>query len=251
MTQCLPYTGLFINLDRARERRAAMEAELARYGLSYTRFPGVDGASLGFPNPHLSPGVMGCFSSHYKLLRDNLATETHLHVMEDDVLLCPGTVPAIRRMIESGRLDAYDIIFTDVSVPLRNEIYKSYKAAYDKAVRRGPGGKIASVAFDVLDMKTRTYSSTGSFLVNKKSIRKLHDLFEAELKAGARAPIDLMIRQMNYDGVLKVGCVFPFVTAPRLEGILDSGVDPGSDRRHVLAAEIARYAFLLAAMGRS
>ncbi|MDR3449006.1 MAG: glycosyltransferase family 25 protein [Alphaproteobacteria bacterium] len=242
------YSGFFINLDRSSERRTEIEAELARHGLTgrYTRFAAAEGNPLGFPNPHnLSPGVMGCFTSHYQLLKQNLDSDKHLHVIEDDVVFAACTERVVRWAISTGVLDACDILYTDVTVPLRNEVYKMYKASYDKAVKRDAEGKIASVAFEILDIRNRPYAATSSFLVNRKSIRKLHDIFEGELTRGTGNPIDLVIRDRNHRGELKIGCIFPFVTSIRLNKNFSSTIDFNPDREPELAVDIARAMFFV------
>jgi len=242
------YAGFFINLDRSVQRRSETEAELARHGLlsSYQRFAAAEGNALNLPNPHnLSAGVMGCFTSHYLLLKQNLKSDKHLHVIEDEAVFASCAAQVIKGVIASGFLDAYDIVYTDISVPLRNDIHKLYKSAYDKAVKRDPSGKIESASFNVLDVRNRTYASTSSFLVNRNSIQKLHDIFEKELLAGTGNPVDLIIRDKNHRGVLKVGCIFPFVTSVRLGNSFASTVDPRQDREPELAVDIARTMFFI------
>jgi GR25 family glycosyltransferase involved in LPS biosynthesis len=70
----MSYSGFYINLDRSRERRADVEAQLAQHKLAhaYTRFKAADGNALDLPNPHLKNGEMGCFTSHYLLLKKQL-----------------------------------------------------------------------------------------------------------------------------------------------------------------------------------
>src|ERR1700733_16232186 len=129
----MDYRGFYINLDRRPDRRAEMEAELARYNLkeAYKRFSAADGNSLRGPNPHLKEGEMGCFTSHYLLLKENLGQTKPLHVIEDDVVFASCTGQAIRWAIEQGHLAKYDIIYTDIFVPLLNDAYKVYKKFYD------------------------------------------------------------------------------------------------------------------------
>ena len=242
------YAGYFVNLDRSAQRRAETEAELARHGLSsrYARFSAAEGNALNVPNPHnLSAGVIGCLTSHYLLLKQNLNGERHLHVVEDEVLFASCAERVIQWVIASGYLDSFDIIYTDISVPLRNEIHKMYKSAYDKAVVRDAEGKIISTAFDVLDVRNRAYASTSSFLVNRASIKKIHDILESELTRGPANPVDLVLRERNHQGMLKVGCIFPFVTSVRLGNSFASTVDPRMDREPELAVDIARTMFFI------
>jgi GR25 family glycosyltransferase involved in LPS biosynthesis len=248
MTDPTDYAGFFVNLDRSTQRRAETEAELAQHGLltRYERFAAAEGNVLNVPNPHhLSAGVIGCYTSHYLLLGQNLDSAKHLHVVEDEVLFAACAQQVMNWTIASGYLDHYDIVFTDISVPLRNEIHKLYKHAYDKAVKRNEQGGIESVAFDVLNVRDRTYASTGSFLVNRNSIRKVHDVLAADLLNGPTNPVDIILREKNYQGVLKVGCIFPFVTSVRLGNSFSSTIDARLDREPELAVDIARMMFFI------
>ena len=248
MSHSTDYAGFFVNLDRSTQRRAETESELARHGLlsRYTRFAAAEGNVLNVPNPHkLSAGVIGCLTSHYLLLKHNLNSERHLHVVEDEVLFASCAERVIQWVIELGYLDSFDIIYADISVPLRNEIYKMYKSAYDKAVVRDTEGKVISTAFDVLDVRNRAYASTSSFLVNRASIKKIHDILESELTRGPANPVDLILRDRNHRGLLKVGCIFPFVTSVRLGNSFASTVDPRMDREPELAVDIARTMFFI------
>jgi GR25 family glycosyltransferase involved in LPS biosynthesis len=242
----MDYAGTYINLDRSPERRAQIEAELARCNLEhYTRFAAADGNILNLSAPSLAPGVVGCWTSHYLLLKQNIGSEKHLHVMEDDIIFAPSVARVISWAIESGCLDRFDILYTDVSIPLLNDAYKIYKAFYDKTVTRDEEGNVRSVQFEVIDISKILYAGMTSYLVNKNSIAKLHNLYEAETRSGLSLPIDLFIRSKSHAGALKVGCIFPFVTTFRLESGLNSDINPDEDRRGIVAGGIGRYAFFI------
>src|SRR5258708_32085635 len=71
----MSYTGFYINLDRSREPRAGIEAQLAQHKLQpvYARLKAADGHPLQLPNPHLKNGPIGSLRPHHLLL------EKHLH----------------------------------------------------------------------------------------------------------------------------------------------------------------------------
>jgi GR25 family glycosyltransferase involved in LPS biosynthesis len=129
----LSYRGFYINLDRSVERRAEIKAQLLQYGLQalYNRFPAADGNVIGFPNPHLTTGEIGCFTSHYLLLNQNIDCGLHLHVLEDDAVLSSLTGPMIRHVVSSEAMSKYDIIFTETVVRLRD--YKRYRQLYQES----------------------------------------------------------------------------------------------------------------------
>ena len=109
--------GRYINLDRSVERRAAFEARLGDLGVldRYPRFAAIDGAAAQ-PGCPLKPGEAGCFLSHYELLRQHVGDGRHVHVLEDDAVLGPQSVPLIDEIVAGYAMDQYDILYTDVSI---------------------------------------------------------------------------------------------------------------------------------------
>ena len=102
-----------INLDRAPERLARVQAQLHQLGLAYTRLPAVDARALrpeqraeldepAYRRRHgMSPvlGELGCYLSHVEVMRAFLGSSaTCALVLEDDVLLQP-TLPAVLRAL--------------------------------------------------------------------------------------------------------------------------------------------------------
>jgi GR25 family glycosyltransferase involved in LPS biosynthesis len=241
------YAGLYINLDRCPDRRAEVEGELARFGLcdSYVRFAGIDGNSLGFPNPHLGNGEVGCFASHARALRHGASLGRHLHLIEDDVLFCSQTAQVLQSALAGGLLQPYDILYTDVGVPALNDVLAAYLKLFRASVSMGRDGKIEKANFKILDLKEIVFSATSSYLVNKDSAAKLADLYEAELARGAQKPLDIFVRKLCHEGVLRVGCLVPFVTSVRLDRTLTSSVDADENKLLVLAGNVARQAFFV------
>ena len=71
----------YINLDRRPDRRAEIEGELARMGISGERFPAIENAD----------GAIGCMMSHLKVLQ--LAKERgypNVLILEDDLTFLVG-----------------------------------------------------------------------------------------------------------------------------------------------------------------
>jgi hypothetical protein len=96
-------------------------------------------------------------------------------------------------------------------------------------------------------LKGLLFGSASSYLVSKKSIGKLHDLLDKEIKSEPKQSIDLFIRRMCNEGVLKVGCMFPFVTSVRLDHIVETDIDRSYHQMSALAAHLARYSFFIGA----
>jgi len=248
----MSYTGFYINLDRSRDRRVQIEAQLAEHKLehAYARFKAADGNALDLPNPHLKPGEMGCFTSHYLLIKKTLDSSKHLHVVEDDVVFSSRAAEVIRATIENGGIDGYDIVFTDTYIPLNVDAFRLYKELYDRSVVRDRAGAIVNASFNVIDLSGRLFATTSSYLVNAKSIRKLYNIYTKEITNSPRVPIDLLIRNKAAQGIIKVGCIFPFVTTVRLDGDLDTTIAGRAeigrhDKLTVLAGDLARQSFFI------
>ncbi|MBN9074742.1 MAG: glycosyltransferase family 25 protein [Rhizobiales bacterium] len=90
--------SVYVNLDRATDRRAWMErqAEIAR--IEIERVPAVDGRSLTADeiaavttNSRLSKGAIGCFLTHRRIWKDMLeSSRSHLAIFEDDARISPS-----------------------------------------------------------------------------------------------------------------------------------------------------------------
>ena len=111
----MDYAGVYINLDRSTERRAAMEAQIAQHGLTgvYRRFSGADGNILGVSTTLTTTGEIGCFTSHYLVCRDHVDCAKHLHVVEDDTIFAGIMGRTIKAVISSAFMEQYDILFLD------------------------------------------------------------------------------------------------------------------------------------------
>jgi GR25 family glycosyltransferase involved in LPS biosynthesis len=238
------YTGFYINLDDSADRRAEIEAELARFGLQgrYRRFSGARGNVLGFSNPRLSDSEIGCFTSHYLLLKDSIDLGAHIHVLEDDVVLSRFTENALHWVIKSGTLDQFDVIFTDTFVTPLNLEYRYCKELYDRSVDYDDRGIIADVRLSVV----KHIAGTSSYIVNRNSIPKLLGLCEQELKYGAAWPLDLTIRTWTDGAKLRTGALFPFTTSVRLDRTLNTTL-PGRRQNDltIAAAWLGRHSFFV------
>ena len=100
-----------INLPRATERLAKMEAQLQRMGLRYRLFPGVDGKAEEerlLANTDIEAfernmgrkiliGGIGCYHSHLGVWEEFLATDAPIAlIMEDDVVFHDDFIEAVR-----------------------------------------------------------------------------------------------------------------------------------------------------------
>jgi glycosyl transferase family 25 len=93
-----------INLERARDRRRRIEADLARLGLSATFLPAVDGTSISqsiYSKTYmreLLPGEIGCYLSHLNAARAVAESGSPFGcVLEDDAVLAPSALTLLRQ----------------------------------------------------------------------------------------------------------------------------------------------------------
>lgn len=242
------YHGLYINLDKSTDRRIEVESEFGEYNLGaiYRRINAVEGNPSGIASPLKNHNEIGCFLSHVAALKEGMKTAGHLHIIEDDTIFTGCTQSTIEGMITSGVVNDYDILFTDIALPLNNDTYRRFKSLYDQAVKRDADGNIISTAFQVLDLKDENYTAASSYIVSQNAFRKLEALYDAEIAAGVRVPVDDFLKLQGKVGALKIGCVFPFITSMRVEHTIDSTIrkKPDSNRKFT-AANIGRYSFFI------
>jgi glycosyl transferase family 25 len=124
-----------INLDRAPERLARIDAQLQALGLPFTRLPAVDARALkpeqsaaldetAYRRKHgMAPvlGELGCYLSHVEAMRLFLATEAAFAmILEDDVLLHDSLPAVLQGLIaKPGRWDMVKLSAVHSGTPQR------------------------------------------------------------------------------------------------------------------------------------
>lgn len=242
------YKGIYINLDRSTERRAALDDNLALYNLKqrYKRLRAADGNEEKISSSLQNANEIGCFLSHVWALREGLNSGHHVHIIEDDTIFASATERTLEWAITSGIIDNYDLLYTDITLPLSNDTYRKFKTLFDRAVTRDDSGAIKNVKFQALDLRDIPFAAASSYLVNKNSAQKLRRIYDDEMGAGIRSPIDAFFRTQAQSGALKVGCLFPFITSVKVEETLTSTVYTSPDStKKLLAANIGRYSFFV------
>lgn len=180
-----------INLDRAPERMAKMQARLSEIALPFQRYAAVDGRALTFPHPQFSdigyrllhgrrraPAEIGCYLSHVGVMVEFLASDAEFAlVLEDDITFQPDFIQAIAAAL--ARSGEWDI--------LRLSTVNSARAI---AYGRLSDGRKIGVAL------TRE-KGAGAYIVNRKAARWITGLvpmrlaydiaFDLEYLAGLRA----------------------------------------------------------------
>lgn len=246
-TVALPYRGVFINLDRAGERRSALSKQLSALGLDdrYCRFAAIDGQTLQRRSPHLG-GVLGVFASHMAVIEQAARETVPTHVLEDDAVVGPAFVPFLGTAALSNALDQYDIVFTEVQLPLNLQALKQLKQQYDTAAADAAPAAIARNvrAFDVAPLN---FACASSYFVSPRGAARLAGLLRREWDAGPQLQVDLLFRREAQQRRIRAGCLFPFMTTIGLDSIFDSTADGYGVRPSQLAVAMLRYAFFIGA----
>jgi GR25 family glycosyltransferase involved in LPS biosynthesis len=243
----MKYTGFYINLDRSEDRRKKIEGELKRCSLGglYTRFRASDGNELNFPNPILKNSEIGCFTSHYRLLKENRNSTKPLHIIEDDVILSKFVASVLDQAIDSEEFQKFDIVFTDIAMSLVDLNFIQFKHYYDNNVKRNKAGAIESLTFSVINLHKISFCTTCSFIVNPHAIEKLLYYYEQILTRGTRSPIDLFLLSCVREGNIKAGCLFPFVTSVSPENCFESTIQDRQDLKTIYASNLLRSSFFV------
>jgi hypothetical protein len=86
-----------------------------------------------------------------------------------------------------------------------------------------------------------------SYIVGAKSIDRILALYRAELEKGPTKPVDLFLRDCVFEGRLRAGLLFPFITSFRLDEIAGSTIAEGSQiaSPSVMVLAVLRYLFFV------
>lgn len=249
----MEYKGYYINLDKSKERRQILEKQLSKYNLlsRYDRYPAAAGNVLNVNAPKISPGAVGCYTSHYLLLK-SLAQEsssTHIHIIEDDVLLSPLVGSAINWVIESGVIDQWDLIYTDMWLPPFVPQVHELNILFDRCTSRNRAGIVESVkGYTMLNLKDRQFAGSVSYIVNRNSIPKISNLLAEGMQSELTSPIDIFYRKKIWGGEITAACLFPFVTTVDVLQNYQSNIsniDDANRQKSILSSSILRNMYFI------
>jgi hypothetical protein len=201
------YQGYYFNLARNKTRLAALTEHLQRVGAleRYQRFDAVDGRAIaGALDSKLPAGALGLWLSHEKLLQVDSRPPLHLHVIEDDAILAKNPVMPFDRLLRHAdeKLE-WDLIFTDVIVPVSWKVFSRFSE--QMKVFEQSGNHV------LLSLANIDFSATSSFFLNKTSAAKYAALISGGWASGM--PLDIYMRQLVRKGQLKAYITLPFMTS--------------------------------------
>jgi hypothetical protein len=243
MTDRPNYRGIFINLDRSVDRRTRMQARLNKFNLQgrYSRFPAVDGQTIGGGKDLAKAGDFANFQSHYLALVGLSQYHQTIHIMEDDADFIPQLEQTICSLDAAGRLAPFDIVFTETAVGLNVANLRKYKRLFD-AYQCSQNPELS-----LLEFNEDYLWGASSYLVPAAAVKKVVSVLHAGIEQGNDLPIDLFIRNEAHRGRLRLGCIFPFITGVAPEDVRNTTM-PGRSESHTNAMEIVsllNYSFFL------
>jgi GR25 family glycosyltransferase involved in LPS biosynthesis len=200
--------GFFINLDTNSRRREFLEDQLRKIGAAsrYQRVAAVDGRAVaGGYQTTLDAGALGLWLTNDQILLDNQNSDSHLHIVEDDILFSRNAVTVFDRMLDiPGQLPAdWDLIYTD----LVTKIDQGTIPHLEKRIKM----YAANGSMTWTDLRGSPFAGTTSIIYNKKSLGKVIEQTVGQWKQGQ--PRDVFISNLVQEGRLNAYALFPFVTS--------------------------------------
>ena len=158
-----------ISLKTRNDRRELINSHLPKFNLKYEFFDAItdnNEYNINFPTKY-NKGQIGCFLSHYKLLKTHNSDKI-LGILEDDVEFCDDFLDRFKYIEDNFNLD-WDIFFLSSYYHLNN-----HKDMWNH-----------SGDFELTDTKYihRVYGAftTHAYLVNPKSINKILKLIDENI----------------------------------------------------------------------
>ena len=147
-----------------------------------------------------SPREKGCLASHICLLEQNIGSDKHLHILEDDVILHEHHHSLLENILSKIHQN-WDILYTGFTLiqfdvrkyPTIREVYKQIALG-----KRNALGILSTNNINIL--------GAFSYVVNKNSIEKLHNI----AKEG-NEPIDVIYQNASVNNLVRSFAVIPSI----------------------------------------
>jgi GR25 family glycosyltransferase involved in LPS biosynthesis len=201
----------FINLNRATQRREALEKSFAAEApptWTLQRVTALDAEAIEATKIEgaLRPAEKACYLSHVKLIEANLGADEPIFILEDDAVFGKKTCHYVDLALknEAQKLD-WDLIYTDVGIT-------SVGAMADLVqMKRRLAARERVVIISLKTLPFAGYIAAAAYIVNAKSLSKLHRLLGES--PAINIPYDLMLRKLVHQGRLNAYVLFPFLTS--------------------------------------
>lgn len=204
--------GRYINLDKAQDRREAMERRIEAAGLSRAllRFPALAGDGR---ECRITQGELGCFRSHEAVL-ESAPAGSFILVLEDDAIVPPDFPARIARCIRAAE-PTWDMLFLNQTGDFR--VVEQLKAMLRMKREMGDVHRPDFMRVALLDAAKWYSWGCAAYIVHPRSLDKLRGLL-SDSGHGYQVPIDNLFRRWVRTGELKACVTFPYV----------AGIDAGA-----------------------
>jgi GR25 family glycosyltransferase involved in LPS biosynthesis len=242
-----PFRGVYINLERSKERQAYIDAQLRNLKLQehYQRFAAIDGRKLQhYSSSHLARDEVAVLMSHVEALQSLIQYRKCGHILEDDTELTSYVAPVMTNLIETGIFDEFDIVFTDIIVVPVPEIVSLFKDILGDKPFVAPRGVSD---FSIVNLKKINFAGSNSYFVGSHAIERVAEILHSEVRNDPTVPIDLCLSKNSRKGAIRAACIFPFLTSvdadlsanPEVEGRKKQATDK------LLAVDLLRSLFFV------
>lgn len=192
---------VFINLDRAAERRSAVEASFAASapdGWRLERLPAVAAAETASVPGTRSSAEKGCHFSHLAALRIVAGSSEPTLIVEDDVEFSPHAFTSAPAAL--AKAAGLDMLFCNVSIgnPYNWPLFRKER---DRLTAAGE--------FRTIDLKPLHFGGSCAYFVTPASARKLLGILEA--LPAVDEPYDVLLAQLLAADRISAAAIFPFV----------------------------------------
>jgi GR25 family glycosyltransferase involved in LPS biosynthesis len=192
--------AIFINLDGAVERRAAMETSLAKLpSLQVSRLAAVGAQEAAHTPGKLRPPEKGCFLSHLRVIEQTVDDDDPVLVLEDDVVISPRFPSMVAQALSQPD---WDILFTDVGIGATGPMLTLARAKHELT---------AADAFRLVDLAGLPFFGATSYIVRPQAKARLLAALREQVELNL--PYDLCLRRLVHTGRLKASVCFPFATS--------------------------------------
>jgi GR25 family glycosyltransferase involved in LPS biosynthesis len=197
---------VYINLYSRPDRRQSIEDNFSRIrtsGWTLSRFEAVDTAWVAQADVpgQVSPAEKACFVSHRNLIREHLASDASLMVLEDDTVFGAATCGLVDRDLARIPEAAWDILYTDVCIPDIGGWPELIRLRRQYEQTR---------ALKLLGLGKTSFAGASSYILNRRSKRLLAGLLDEVRQINT--PYDLFLRSLIQQGKLRAFVAFPFLT---------------------------------------
>jgi hypothetical protein len=197
----------YINLDRATERRRAIENNFNTHrgaGWTLSRFAAIDQAYVranAVPGA-LHPAEKACFLSHSRLIASQLGAARPFLIMEDDAVIGRRTCRLIDGFLSTQTAPTWDILFTNISVAQLSAMTQLVTLCNRLAETR---------SVSLVDLKGVFFHGAVSYILNPASLGRIHAALDEA--PSLDLAFDNRLRELIQAGTLRGFAFVPFLTA--------------------------------------